>query len=586
MARHIATNETPWTRAGSSGQGASTAARLMRAGLGLTLTAALTFGAGASAYGDDGSSSDPLGGTGSSTPTTPTVPVAADGNRSTGCDVNWYAKTEMNQQFSSGDVHYSNTGYIFKRMKPAEKKDTTGVFELQHWISGNTIFWRLPLATKEPIYDAKITIDLAQFNPEGETGNYFNYAVTPGTYDYVADDRVGLKDIFKKKVDVPAAKIAQDGTVVTISLGDLAAGTRSPGVMIVGTIPAQMDAAKDSFFLDATLTGKYAEGSDTCTATVPSFTAPKAANVCEAVTSGRALARFGASDIIARPKYDAAGNPITGSDFKAEVNADGWWAGKNFNFRLYGATREALNDVTATFTAAQGFTFDSPASFTIYTGNYPGTSKMGMLDDNGFINPIAAEDLGTPVVSEDGKTITLQIARMPANSAFAFSVQGVPDGSLKQLEMHGTLMGDVDGCVVPPPTPSTPPAADTPDVEEEDSAEEGTADEGSETTDDSTESGGSEDADEEGTESETPDTEGTEGEESGGTEDTEGTKPAEPTGHSTQAVVKKAVPDMPQGTLAKTGADDVAGTGVLAAASAALGAAFLLLRRRGERAEG
>lgn len=155
------------------------------------------------------------------------------------------------------------------------------------------------------------------------------------------------------------------------------------------------------------------------------------AQACEQVLGGRTLMPVGAPDIAARPKYGTGG----------ETNADGWGSGATRTFRVYGATDNALTNVTFTAKAAQGMTFVPGTTSAVLTGSPTG---MGQLYANGYT--AAATGIGAPVVSADGKTVTLTIAEMPTGSAFAFSVNAALDGSLQQMVIDELMVGTLKGC--------------------------------------------------------------------------------------------------------------------------------------------
>ncbi len=174
----------------------------------------------------------------------PTVPTLLSGIRTDNCNVNWYAQSFMDTDIAD----YQNTGYLYKVAKNHTATDP-GVFEVQHWMSGSTLFWRIPVATDYAIDNAKITVNLPA---------EFNYTVSPNGYDYVNDPRV-MPGVYPNLVTVTPGMITPTATGVEINLGNLATGIRSPGVLISGTVPASMN-SHDTFYLDATLTGTYIQG--------------------------------------------------------------------------------------------------------------------------------------------------------------------------------------------------------------------------------------------------------------------------------------------------------------------------------------
>ena len=172
---------------------------------------------------------------------------------------------------------------------------------------------------------------------------------------------------------------------------------------------------------------------------------------CQATTADRTVWNPYSRDINERSKY--AGSWGSEEPKWGEANADGWIVAKGSDpkvgdsrtLRLYGAAHKDITNATLTLKDVQGLKFDAS---TINTISNPGA---GALKDNGFTNTV--EGLGEIKASEDGKTITVTIEHMPANSAFSFNI-------------NDTLTGEP---TTPAPTPSATPSgnlahtgADTP----------------------------------------------------------------------------------------------------------------------------
>lgn len=190
---------------------------------------------------------------------------------------------------------------------------------------------------------------------------------------------------------------------------------------------------------------------------------------CQVTTVDRTVWSPYSHDINERSKYSSS----WGSDEPTwgEANADGWFtsrgeakAGDSRTLRLYGATRKDITNATVTFKAVQGLTFDAS---TINTISAPGA---GALKDSGFTNTV--EGLGDIQVSEDGKTVTVTIAHMPADSAFSFNINGTLTGEtlegspiLAQIVLHNWLTGTDSECTVPSEEPTTPAPSDSPTPE-------------------------------------------------------------------------------------------------------------------------
>ena len=191
---------------------------------------------------------------------------------------------------------------------------------------------------------------------------------------------------------------------------------------------------------------------------------------CQVTTVDRTVWSPYSRDINERSKYSSS----WGSEEPkwGEANADGWFVatgtdpkvGDSRTLRLYGATHKDLTNATLTIKAVQGLTFDAS---TINTISNPGA---GALKGNGFTNTV--EGLGDIKVSEDGKTITVTIAHMPANSSFSFNINGTLTGEtlegspiLAPIVLHNWLTGTDSECTVPTQEPTTPAPSVSPTPE-------------------------------------------------------------------------------------------------------------------------
>ena len=154
------------------------------------------------------------------------------------------------------------------------------------------------------------------------------------------------------------------------------------------------------------------------------------ADVCEIALYGRTVRPIGSSDVTVREKYDGIGG---------EINADSFGE----YYRLYAAADEDLRNVTLTFTAAQGMTFNASS---VLNAKVLTATNMGALDDAGYI--VAATGIGKPTLSADGKTITLTVENMPAMSAVALEVKYILDGSNNAMVVDSVMTGDVVGCSI------------------------------------------------------------------------------------------------------------------------------------------
>ncbi|XVX20844.1 hypothetical protein ACQP1U_02905 [Actinomycetota bacterium] len=370
-----------------------------------------------------------------------TNPDTKSGLNTTGCAVSWYAQSDLSTSYTQdydgdgtiapGEV-YSNRGYLYEvsssNTYPAVHGP--GDFLLHHWANTNTsLGFRLPLATDHTMHDVTVTI-------KADSSNFtLSQPITSlGLAKYVAIDGNA-----KYTTQAPAPTVSYADGAITLHWDVIPVGSADIYSFGGTATDGQGQNPESHYLVSASLTATYAEGSG-CAGTVPAVPAPPITTGCQVAVAGRTIIPLGAGDVTDRIK--------TGEG--AEVNADSWSASGTRYLRLYAATDKDLTDATITFTAAQGFTFKAGSLGTVLTA-----TNMGALDDNGYT--VAATGIGTPVISADGKTVTLTVASMPAMSAIAFSAVAVPDGSLRQLVMDSTFVATDPACVeTTPELPATP----------------------------------------------------------------------------------------------------------------------------------
>ena len=186
-----------------------------------------------------------------------------DGDRSVGCDVNWVAEAINARTVGEGDLYLdrdgkpvnspANGGFVSEL---SSGFDSPGELQLQHWINGNTFYWRTPVATQVPINDAVLTLT---FEP-----NTFTQAPNGGETNFfeTREDAFGMPD-YTWDVKLPEPVVtgsAEEGYTLTYELGDLDAKT-GVGVQVSGPVAAETKSMTGT----ATLTGTYPVGSGTCT---------------------------------------------------------------------------------------------------------------------------------------------------------------------------------------------------------------------------------------------------------------------------------------------------------------------------------
>lgn len=163
--------------------------------------------------------------------------------------------------------------------------------------------------------------------------------------------------------------------------------------------------------------------------TVPILPDMPLAGECNIALYGRTIRSVDTNADTERPKYGEGG----------EINADTW----GNTYRLYAAADKDLVNVSLTWKATQGMTFNQNSVNTVVS---PGA---GALQQNGYTQ--AAIYTGSPVISDDGKTVTFFVESMPAKSSISFNVSFTPDGSYDKLVVDGAMTGDLTVCPAPAP---------------------------------------------------------------------------------------------------------------------------------------
>ena len=416
----------------------------------------------------------------------PTGPTIANGDNSTACRANWTASAILDTDIlahhpelvsadaitrnADGTINKvatgSNNGYTSKVSALFNNDSYTapGMFEANHWISGSQQNWRFPVATKTKLAaGTTITVDL----PDDMTNTVFTGKL---------ETRAGLNAFMQAWGGQAATYTWNDGdftatltdaakNIWTITLNKGLEANTGTAFQFTGTFPE----GAESSTATATLTGAQFPADGAVCGDLPTPETPELTK-CQVTTVDRTVWSPYSRDINERSKYSSS----WGSDEPkwGEANADGWFVatgtdpkvGDSRTLRLYGATHKDLTNATLTIKAIQGLKFDAS---TINTISNPGA---GALKGNGFTNTI--EGLGEIKVSEDGKTITVTIKHMPANSAFSFNINGILTGEtlegspiLAPIVLHNWLTGTDSECTVPTEEPTTPAPSDSPTPE-------------------------------------------------------------------------------------------------------------------------
>ena len=415
----------------------------------------------------------------------PTGPGTANGDKSTACRADWTAAAILDTDIlahhpelvnpaditrnADGSVNKiatgSNNGYtsFFNDTATTEIYTAPGMFEANHWIAGSMQNWRFPVATKNKLAaGTTITVDLpddmanTSFIGKLETRaglNAFMQAWGPREAEYTWNDG-----------DFTATQTDAAKNIWTITLNKGLDANTGTIFQFTGTFPTGAESSRAS----ANLVGAQFPADGQVCGDLPTPETPELTK-CQVTTVDRTVWSPYSRDINERSKY--AGSWGSEEPKWGEANADGWFtsrgeakAGDSRTLRLYGATHKDLTNATLTIKAVQGLTFDAS---TINTISNPGA---GALKGNGFTNTV--EGLGDIKVSEDGKTITVTIKHMPANSGFSFNINGILTGEtlenspiLAPIVLHNWLTGTDSECTVPTEEPTTPAPSDSPTPE-------------------------------------------------------------------------------------------------------------------------
>ena len=412
----------------------------------------------------------------------PTGPGTANGDKSTACRADWTAAAILDTDIlahhpelvnpaditrnADGSVNKiatgSNNGYTSKISTNFNTETYTapGMFEANHWIAGSMQNWRFPVATKNKLAaGTTITVDLpddmanTSFIGKLETRaglNAYMQAWGPREAEYTWNDG-----------DFTATQTDAAKNIWTITLNKGLDANTGTIFQFTGTFPEGAESSRAS----ANLVGAQFPADGQVCGDLPTPETPELTK-CQVTTVDRTVCSPYSRDINERSKY--AGSWGSEEPKWGEANADGWFtsrgeakAGDSRTLRLYGATHKDLTNATLTIKAVQGLTFDAS---TINTISNPGA---GALKGNGFTNTV--EGLGDIKVSEDGKTITVAIEHMPANSGFSFNINGILTGEtlenspiLAPIVLHNWLTGTDSECTVPTEEPTTPAPSGSP----------------------------------------------------------------------------------------------------------------------------
>lgn len=250
-----------------------------------------------------------------------------------------------------------------------------------------------------------------------------------------------------------AKLVSSDASTQTyeISLGTLKAGTAT--VYQINYHYPDGTALDQNFIASAQLTGFYGQGEKSALTgetnpVCPATTVPPAPVItpepCVIQLAGQTQFPYGAGDVQVRDKWDDNGKIVDSATQEGEINSDGWGNPAARDLRMYAGVDQAVTNVDIVFTLAQGATFTTVS--TPLTGE--AIARAGLLYANGYVNP--ATGIGTPVLSADGKTVTVHVDSMPAHSAIILNAGTTSTQAGQTLVLNSTLRGDKVDCTVLP----------------------------------------------------------------------------------------------------------------------------------------
>ena len=369
---------------------------------------------------------------------------STSGDNTVACAVDWHAQTVMDIDLKNDDPNYpnlmtdwhppqnpidsySNGGYIYE-VRP--EYGDPGIFEITHWysntaspsVAGTVANWRIPIATNYSISNPKLVVQLPSYG-----GTYT--ATISGATDNAYMQRWGAPYSYYTWSSHLITGTSDANGKWTIDLSNF--GPMSAAVVtLTQTVPVDTNLT-DQFLPEAWLTGTYTNGATSSCGDLPPTPEPPTEGACQQVLLGRAVRGFEEGDISIRDKRNPGG----------EVNADGWAT----TFRLYGATKNALEDVVFTATATQGLTFGTVDAAV----SSPGGGFLAHIN-NPDRYPETASGFGTPTLSADGKVITLTIDSMPVRSSFSFNATFTATDPAQARVIDFTMVGTLVGCTQPP----------------------------------------------------------------------------------------------------------------------------------------
>lgn len=400
------------------------------------------------------------------------VPGQINGDRSSGCVVDWTARAMLDQNMENIPVGlrkgpYSTSGFM-ESVHP--DYGSKAVLENHHWFNpvSDIQYWRIPIGAEFGILPgATLTVDLPDDMTNVRLISDLSTEVKNTTVDQFMERQTFGALARKLDWDIVPNATQTDAArnIWTLTFPNGLPEGHAAVVEFVGTGDRTGHYEATSHFRGLRETDE--KGNACLTTPEPELTVGQ----CQAGVVGRTTFSPYSKDIDLREKY-ADRWQGTGALW-GEAGADGWdpsrqysdAAGATRRMRFYAATKRELNNATMTVSAPQGATFDEASIASALT---PGG---GALVGNGFSQSVTG--ISNPTVSADKKTLTFTIAHMPENSSLSVEVTAVLTGekahktpTSEPMVFFHTLVGSIPGCEVSP-TPTTPATEPTPNQPQE-----------------------------------------------------------------------------------------------------------------------
>lgn len=176
--------------------------------------------------------------------------VSADGILSEGCAMHWRARARINSSLPDNSLNE-----FMITVRPTNNQP--GIMEVQHWSSGSTLNWRIPIGTSFAVKNAVATLTL----PTVPAGTTMAFVSDSALTSWIVNppNRFSWGTLFTWGT-VAASDVHDNGNGTwTIDLGDLPAGAGRL-FQLVMTMPVGTSTAQD-FDLDIDVKGTYGYGS-------------------------------------------------------------------------------------------------------------------------------------------------------------------------------------------------------------------------------------------------------------------------------------------------------------------------------------